>query len=70
MLSYLQEKEGVRQGIIENLRVPNGFAMFQNMIHIQSERCCQIGFFTGTGISEKRGALTGLGSGFQTGNTC
>jgi len=44
--------------------------MFQNMIHIQSERCCQIGFFTGAGMSEKSGALTCLDSGFQTGNTC
>jgi hypothetical protein len=57
-------------GIIETLRVPDGFAMFQNMIHIQSGRCCQIGFFTGAGISEKSGARTCLGSGFQTGNAC
>jgi hypothetical protein len=40
------------------------------MIHIQSEHCCQIGFFTGAGISKKSGALTCLGSGFQTGNAC
>jgi len=38
------------------------------MIHIQSERCCQIGLFAGAGMSEKRGVLTCLGSGFQTGN--
>jgi hypothetical protein len=40
------------------------------MIHIQSERCCQIGFFTGAGMSEKSGALTCLGSGLQTDNAC
>jgi hypothetical protein len=40
------------------------------MIHIQSERCCQIGFFTGAGMSAKTGALTYLGSGLQTGNAC
>jgi hypothetical protein len=40
------------------------------MIHIQSECCCQIGFFTGAGMAEKSGALTCLGSDFQTGNAC
>ena len=47
----------VRQGIIENLPVPNGFAMFQNMIHIQSELLLSNWlFYRRRNVGEKRRA--------------